>query len=178
MKRKLLRVLIFTGIASLLIHCECKKNILGLQEQLPPATQTGANTFGCYVNGKLWVPKGNVGRTNPYISFDPSYHGGSLGIGVYRILNSTVRQYIYIYSDSVNNTGTFDLSNLNKGSVLFNFSISCNYDRDSLISRKGNLTITNFDLQHQIISGTFQFTLAKPGCDTVKVTDGRFDMKF
>ena len=28
---------------------------------LPPATQVGANTFGCLVNGVPWVPQGNNG---------------------------------------------------------------------------------------------------------------------
>ena len=33
----------------------CKKNELNA---LPPATQVGANTFGCLVDGKAWVPSG------------------------------------------------------------------------------------------------------------------------
>ncbi|MFD1553252.1 hypothetical protein DNU06_17485 [Putridiphycobacter roseus] len=28
-------------------------------EQLPEATQTGANTFGCLVDGEVYIPKGN-----------------------------------------------------------------------------------------------------------------------
>ncbi len=39
------------------------------------------------------------------------------------------------------------------------------------------LTITRLDLQAGIISGTFSFTLYKPGCDSVCVTDGRFDKR-
>jgi hypothetical protein len=42
---------------------------------------------------------------------------------------------------------------------------------------KGTLTITRLDLQAGIISGTFEFTLAKPGCDTVRITQGRFDKR-
>ena len=42
---------------------------------------------------------------------------------------------------------------------------------------KGMLTITRLDLQAGIVSGTFTFTLAKPGCDTIRVTQGRFDRK-
>ena len=29
--------------------------------KLPPITQTGANTFGCLVNGKAYIPSGNDG---------------------------------------------------------------------------------------------------------------------
>ncbi|MFM6953623.1 MAG: hypothetical protein ACKOWL_01400, partial [Sphingobacteriaceae bacterium] len=27
------------------------------KKDMPPATQTGANTFGCYVNGKIYIPQ-------------------------------------------------------------------------------------------------------------------------
>ena len=48
---------------------------------------------------------------------------------------------------------------------------------DANTYHKGTLTITRLDLQAGIISGTFAFTLAKPGCDTVRVTQGRFDKR-
>ena len=35
----------------------CKKEI----NALPDATQTGANTAGCLIDGKAWVPRGNSG---------------------------------------------------------------------------------------------------------------------
>ena len=34
-------------------------------EKLPPATQTGANTAGCLVNGVAFLPKGYIPETNP-----------------------------------------------------------------------------------------------------------------
>ena len=42
-------------IFCLLLFNNCKKNE---QDALPPATQNGANTFGCLVNGKPWVSTG------------------------------------------------------------------------------------------------------------------------
>ena len=29
-------------------------------DQLPPETQTGANTFGCLINGEVFLPKGRL----------------------------------------------------------------------------------------------------------------------
>lgn len=43
--------------------------------------------------------------------------------------------------------------------------------------RRGTLNITRPDRSAGIIAGTFEFTLAQPGCDTIKVTQGRFDKK-
>ena len=44
--------------------------------------------------------------------------------------------------------------------------------------RKGKITITKFDQQLRILSGKFYCTMLKSGCDTLKITDGRFDIKF
>jgi len=43
-------------------------------EQLPPATQTGANTFGCLLNGEAWTPSGNngYGTGNYTVACDPT----------------------------------------------------------------------------------------------------------
>ena len=38
-------------------------------------------------------------------------------------------------------------------------------------------TITRLDRQAGVVSGTFWFTLYKSGCDSIRVTDGRFDRK-
>lgn len=50
-------------IISLLIAYSCNINDEqdGLQLTLPPITQTGANTFGCYVDGKLLIPRDGTG---------------------------------------------------------------------------------------------------------------------
>ncbi len=45
--------------------------------QLPPETQTGANTFGCYINGKLLIPRngtGTIGGSDDGMSYwgDPT----------------------------------------------------------------------------------------------------------
>ncbi|UOQ73224.1 hypothetical protein [Hymenobacter cellulosilyticus] len=43
---------------------QCKSDVTGPESQLPPATQNGANTFGCLVNGRPWTPRGNTGTSN------------------------------------------------------------------------------------------------------------------
>ena len=41
----------------------------------------------------------------------------------------------------------------------------------------GTLIITRFDLAQGVIAGTFSFKLYQPGCDTLRLTQGRFDYK-
>ena len=62
---------------------------------------------------------------------------------------------------------------------------SCrNNSNDTLIANSdqlrcsGQLTVAKLDTSAGIVSGTFNATLFKPGCDTLKITEGRFDMKF
>ena len=38
---------------------QCKKKSTNPIDELPPETQTGANTFGCLVDGKAFKPAGN-----------------------------------------------------------------------------------------------------------------------
>jgi hypothetical protein len=146
------------------------------KETLPPATQTGANTFGCYVNGKLWVPKGYNGTSNLDLSYDPTFKGGTFNLSTYRIVSDN-KQDILIGAYSLASVGNYNFNA--KGSPIALF-----YDRKTLCSYdnpqdylKGSLIITKLDISLGIASGTFEFTLAKSGCDTVKVTQGRFDMK-
>ena len=149
-------------------------------EQLPPATQEGRNTFGCLVNGEIWIPQGYNGTANLDLSYDPGYRGGTFNLSAYNYFGNgdDDKQTISIYSDSLKREATYLLNDPEHAAPLFNDrSTGCSYYRESNVFREGSLTITRFDLENQVISGTFEFTLAKPGCDTIRVTEGRFDMK-
>ena len=52
-----MKYLIISCCLTLLMAAGCKKETTLENElaKLPPATQTGANTFGCLLNGKAWV---------------------------------------------------------------------------------------------------------------------------
>jgi hypothetical protein len=150
------------------------------EEQLPPETQIGANTFGCLVNGKPWTPKGFKGPLvgpNFDVVYDPSHEGGNLDIQTYRVEDGE-DSYITIFAFGISNQGVYSLdlpaSSPRRGAYYAQF---CDYNDDDEIYRKGSLTITKLDMQQRIVSGRFEFVLAKQGCDTIKVTQGRFDKK-
>ncbi len=157
---------------------QCKKQNPEPIEQLPSITQTRANTFGCLLNGQAWTPRGNHGSSNYIVSYDPTYREGTLNISTYRYINDNNLQYITIASDSIRATGNYPLTVSNHQEALFIDTRSgCEFLQGQMHFRSGNLTIAKLDLNQGIISGTFEFTLAKPGCDTIKVTNGRFDKK-
>ncbi|GAA4352526.1 hypothetical protein GCM10023185_12320 [Hymenobacter saemangeumensis] len=175
------KLLLFLTAAAALFSA-CGKDDPDPVDQLPPATQTGANTFGCLVNGKPWGPRGNISYPNYTVSYDVFPDGGLLEIATYRIYGSGTNdlQFLSLWTKQMNGPGTYSF--LNTQTAIAGFAdqrTNCDWrSRDSTTTyRRGQLTITRLDLQAGIVSGTFSFTLYKPGCDSIRVTDGRFDRK-
>ena len=171
--------------AALLGLSQCKKKDPGPpptpESLLPPATQTGANTFGCLLNGQPWTPSGFDGRSNYSVSYDPTYNGGTLSITAYRYFGQAPksRQDMVLGAINLNNAGTYQLNLPNERVAGFrDWQTGCEFLQSENTYRRGTLTITRLDVQAGIISGTFDFTLYKSSCgDTIKVTQGRFDKK-
>jgi hypothetical protein len=69
------------------------------QEQLPPITQTGANTFGAIVDGQVFIPKDKTGYSPP--------GGGTpkglkiLGNSRTFVIQATNYEDIYIYTTRI-----------------------------------------------------------------------------
>jgi hypothetical protein len=175
-------------IASLSCSISCSKQIL-----LPPETQTGAGTFACLINGQVWTYKDPTEfftlKPATYWEYDPKVKGG-------RLLMDGLR-----YDDDsklIDRTGLSVDSLLFKKEIILDSNIEpegigvcyrkgqtsdCNDYCPSLNLkifpyRQGKITITKFDQQLRIIAGKFYCTILKSGCDTLKITEGRFDIKF
>lgn len=178
-------------LAALLGLNQCKKSDSGPakpEDQLPPATQTGANTFGCLLNGQPWTPTYNfaIGTSPPLrVTYDPTYTGGSLQIRAIRAVTGLPDgQYIFLGCSSLSNPGIYPMSIAGPAGVYYSTGLRSGpcqeyrYDNHTPgFSMQGQLVITHLDLRAGIIAGTFSFTLAQTGCDTVRVTQGRFDKK-
>ena len=171
----------------LLTQCsKCKDDVAPL-DQLPPATQTGANTFGCLVNGQAWTPNGRVGLSdNLVIQYEASPTlGGNLNISAFRYSGSgsDTKQAIKVSASPIFQARSFSLDfPYTEGSASYYDRAKLNpcneYFYNDVSYRRGTLTLTKLDEQAGIIAGTFEFTVTTPGCDTVRVTQGRFDAKF
>lgn len=152
------------------------------EDQLPPATQTGANTFGCLVNGQPWTPRGYNGTSNYAVSYDSGLNNGLFALKTYRYPETSQDfQSIYLGVLSDCRLGTYFFQSAKKAGVrYYDTKTACDLrsgDSTTTYSH-GSLTITRLDLTNGIIAGTFAFTLYKPGgCDSVRVTQGRFDKR-
>jgi len=148
-------------------------------EKLPAITQEGKDTFGCLVNGKAWFTTSITNATS-------NYQLGSLQLSA--VIDKPSHQSISIslledIGDPVLTIGEYDLAPSAEYNpwVGFFISLTCYYGgssatRDDTID--GKLTITRFDKTIYIISGLFEFTTVHNGCDTLKITNGRFDIRY
>ncbi|RIH65998.1 hypothetical protein D1164_06955 [Mariniphaga sediminis] len=149
--------------------------------QLPPVTQTGEDTFGCLVNGDIWLPELVIAfPTQPRVSAKLVREFG------YRMWEIGANQgaessfYFGIHEDSLK-VGKVNISTdevYGRGIGLHYFSK--NYEMTSFAWQKGlpvQFTITKLDTVNKIVSGIFSFDAINMSNDTVKITDGRFDIK-
>jgi hypothetical protein len=159
-------------------------------EVLPCATQTGKNTFGCYINGAAWVAD-----IAPYVldptahkiqaNFDEIGHGTDnrsyLFLSVKRI-NDTTNGFINLHIEPVTKIGEINNANAEKvyGSSIIlkkdkgNIVGTLWFDLDTLFDYK--FEIMHLDTVKNIVAGRFSFTGTTSSKDTIKVTEGRFDV--
>lgn len=165
------------------LFLSCKKSEQK-EEELPPETQSGTMTFGCKVNGKVFVPKESRGKPGLYVQYVNL--GSGPGGGWYLNIPATnwvpaSPEGIRIQTDSLllveGQTYQFQLSSAYQpikgtaNAVYYNGSNS--YAKLNIES--GALSIKKFDKTKRILSGTFFFTGTNPSGQKVQVTDGRFD---
>lgn len=161
----------------------CKKELVIDNGGLPPTTQTGSNTLGFLLNGQPWIPKGQVGvSANLTVNVDFGYNKGIFVINAYRFNESGEKEVFSVgVRDSLNFFQipiTIPLSRTSLYGITYRNN-KCDYFNQQVdVESVGNLTITKLDKTSQIIAGTFSARLSKIGCDTIKITDGRFDMKY
>ncbi|MFZ6011014.1 MAG: hypothetical protein ACOYXT_11775, partial [Bacteroidota bacterium] len=169
-----MKINLFILLFASLIGCEqCEDNLTEL-EKLPPATQEGKNTFGCLVNGKAWVPKTSIDAA-------AFYQGGLLSIGA-DLVSPDQSIGLSIYDEGVRiATGDFFELGINPTICRARFfdgssEFYCYYSAAETIS--GKITISNLDEKKFVVSGQFEFVTNLIGCDTIKITHGRFDLHY
>ncbi len=184
MKKTLLTLLLIT----ILFSCKKDDDDQTPIEQLPAATQVGANTAGCLVNGQVFLPKGSsqFGPTLScfYQQLEDGYHFGlaitEKGSNENRTVNISLNPEELLEGNTYSLTsiiiGEFNyISNFAEFRISSNTNATIRYiTTDNYI---GELTVNRLDTQQRIISGTFWFN-AKRAEEIIEVREGRFDMRY
>jgi hypothetical protein len=137
---------------------------------LPAITSTGANTFGCKLNGEYWlaVPKKEISG---------SYSGGAISIRMDKSGDGKEGTIIL-----TSNRGVI----FSSGNYIFNTFLKAYYSAKGKIyvsndtNNVGYLNIIKLDSINRILSGTFEFEAHNTSINPNKVaiTSGRFDFKY
>jgi len=177
---KILRLILFFGI---LFTVSCSSDDDQSQnpiDKLPRATQTGEQTFGCLINGEAFIPN-NFGRGRPNAFYQ--FVGGSYTLGIHAY-NSGGEELLSVGLEGLDIQPVQESQYLLKSGMSENFSGSYRLGGGFTLnagtsdSNPGTLTITNFDPEKYIISGTFEFTVFDNDGNEIRITDGRFDMLY
>ena len=172
---------IFCFVIISLILFSCKKEV----SELPAATESGANTFGCKIDGSLWVPAGfGVAPTAPKL--EARIVGTELYINARNFSSSPTESEFEIYIKNLIGPGNYTLST---GSSHPDYSNNYAYyvhrkvnpDNEWVTTSPytGTLTITKVDSVNHFVSGTFDFQAINlyNTPQPINVTEGRFDVK-
>lgn len=177
------------------ISCS-KKNDEAFTPTLPPITQTGENTFGCYANGILITPRDGTGTFNvadPGMSFIAGPGAGNITyheISVHDFASNKTSEIILhiIGLDSigvgeyiVNQSSCYDgIDSPNTNNIFCRIWVKEEnlYKTYCSIENSGVINITKYD--NGIISGTFSCRAAafEDSTDIIEITDGRFDINW
>lgn len=190
MKTKYYILLAFAALLAF-FYCSCSKSDKCRKYELPPATQSGENTFGCLVNGNVMIPRGVIYGPTPKI-FSFNFETGELmmWINFYSYesdyecgIPSTVLKLIV---DDINKTGVVDNTKVWCHTEIYYSQISARnyYYSSNLSALHANFEITKLDTTNRIISGIFELDCAYYVGDSYSynhkaiVTEGRFDFKY
>ncbi len=141
-------------LITVILCTSCRKTFLVVVPAFPAETHTGQNTFGCYINGRLWLP----------LAFFPgerkltaTLNNGQLQVNAYH-----ANQHLVLNLSSVTDTGRYDLA-ANGNSASFTDSLEHT-------ATSGVVDLKFIDPVNRIASGTFSFV-----ANGISVTQGRFD---
>lgn len=149
------------------------------KDRLTRATQTGANTFSCKIDGKVFKPSESSGLSfgsSPITVYNYPYSGFGLVAKHSETENVQIPRFIEIHLPYLQSTGIYDLGVNPYAFYMLSYSGGPQYYTNR--SHTGQLNITRCDTINKIYSGTFFFKAIDDGTGKiVNVTDGRFDVK-
>lgn len=164
-----------------LLFFSCSKEAV----ELPPATQTGANTFGCRIDDKFWVPLGfGLVPTAPIL--EAQFLATDLKINARNFSASPTESEFEFLIKGATVPGVYLLnSNVSYPNAAASYAYYVHRkltpDNEWITSAQytGSVTITKIDTISHFVSGTFEFHAINMYNDPqpINVRDGRFDIK-
>jgi hypothetical protein len=176
-------------ILAILPGCKKEDPIPYPISELPAATQTGENTFGCIINGEPWLayaPFHLFGKLRA--TYDETHYGSDYNqrlivsarrvIGSHDWNNDSISNTLGFTITPIYGNGLYDIQNLDTYSTSFTLSSpgpTKIYRLDTLAPF--HIHITKLDTVKKIVSGAFEMDLIEidDPMDVLQIRHGRFD---
>jgi hypothetical protein len=153
----------------------CQKEDLNI---LPQETQTGANTFGCNINGQLYLGGYFPKTAASPLSAEYLSKSKKIIITAYGKINNKAAGSMYF---EINNPVMKISQNLSIAYYSPGASSNC---FQYLAINEAGIYLSKFDTINKIVSGNFNFLgrcsdalFHISGNDSIQITQGRFDIK-
>lgn len=172
MQNKTLTILLL-AVGTACISLSCNK------DKLTAATQKGANTFSCKIDGTVFLPSedgSSWSGAHPILVNNSSFNGFVLQGRKFSTSSTSDPVNVLIEMPYLKTTGSYTLTTYGYGEYKVDYFGAPTYRTNNTYS--GTVNITRCDTVNRIYSGIFSFK----GIDdntgkVVDVTDGRFDVK-
>ena len=169
----------------------CKKDVAPVN-QLPPETQTGANTAGFLIDGVAWIPSINGSGALGSRPMGGGYFSsaGTPKNTVWLRMYRNDRTSMQLWVRAVDKPGRYPLSfdtgidiaqpntrNFGLYAISGNTISDPDYNYITTSIKAGYVNFTVADTLTGSLAGTFEFdAIDNPSGKTIKVTGGRFDI--
>ena len=166
----------------LLFLFSCKKTV----DELPGATQNGSNSFGCRVDGTIWVPQKNPIFPNADILESKQFPNKDFYINARNFNSSPNETEFEIYIKEMTGPGVYTLNTTMTGpgtigSYIYYVKRNVSPQNEWMTNATytGTVTITAYDTIQRFVSGTFECRAINLYNAPVPITisEGRFDVK-
>ena len=147
----------------------------------PQPTTDGRNTFYCEINGKPYYQKFSGGQPSFPVIIGGADSSSQLVSVDFRAEYS--KDFLLFRTFGITKAGIYKIDTAS-GCAMARFyrDDGCDFFNSRRYnSMSGSITFTRFDFRKGIFSGTFEFKNWLPdsiayGCDTVRITNGIFDL--
>lgn len=170
-------ILLFT--TTIFLSC-CKNDdgkLVGEIDKLPQATQTGANTVGCLLDGKAFLPGDFLNATNCFYQLVDGEYYFALAFSNRDSQNNILGIDLGTNTKQIFQGDTYQLLEYLPSNASASYIYGLIENSTNNINT-GELTITKLDEINHIVSGTFWFDILDSQGNLHQIREGRFDFQY
>ncbi|MBN8835528.1 MAG: hypothetical protein ABS68_04550 [Niastella sp. SCN 39-18] len=165
----------------ILAFASCKKEKHGPPPDnpygLPNATTEGKNIFACRVNGQNWISETGIYNMGGGHPVDTVWASGKVAGQSY------YERFVVRVDGNAIEGNTYTVAPNSSAKIFFQGNRDCTCPNGgcsvaTIYATSGQITVTKINSQSEIISGKFECKIPVPLCDTLLVTNGRFDISY